>query len=129
MKISIDDLDEVVNHYTMAALWSSVDDDQTPLDDDRYENRLAIETQAQFRDDCEKFIRLVEHLNLAPYDRAMSCSLSAGVGHDLWLTRNGHGAGFWDRSDHPVVDTLTGYAHSMGEFSLYVGDDGLIYGN
>ena len=21
------------------------------------------------------------------------------VGHDLWLTRNGHGAGFWDRSD------------------------------
>ena len=21
----------------------------------------------------------------------------AQIGHDLWLTRNGHGAGFWDR--------------------------------
>jgi hypothetical protein len=29
-------------------------------------------------------------LDLSQYDPAQ-------VGHDLWLTRNGHGVGFWDR--------------------------------
>lgn len=38
------------------------------------------------------------------------------IGHDLWLTRNGHGAGFWDRKeiygDH--ADLFTGMARAMG---------------
>ena len=28
------------------------------------------------------------------------------LGHDLWLTRNGHGAGFWDRNDETYPETL-----------------------
>ena len=42
---------------------------------------------------------------------------SAGhIGHDLWLTRNGHGAGFWD-GDYPddIEDTLTKGAEALGE--------------
>jgi len=38
------------------------------------------------------------------------------LGHDLWLTRNGHGAGFWDRkeiyNDH--ADLFTGMARAQG---------------
>jgi hypothetical protein len=49
------------------------------------------------------------------------------VGHDLWLTRNGHGAGFWDRGLGDVGDKLTAIAKRMGSKSLYVGDDGKIY--
>ena len=50
-------------------------------------------------------------------------------GHDFWLTRNRHGAGFWDRGLEFVGINLTDAAHAWGEFNLYVGDDGLIYGS
>lgn len=53
--------------------------------------------------------------------------LDAGqVGHDFWLTRNGHGAGFWDRGLGAVGQRLTALAESFGECDLYVGDDGLV---
>jgi len=45
------------------------------------------------------------------------------LGHDLWLTRNHHGAGFWDRGLGKLGDDLTLLAHSLGESELYVGDD------
>ena len=44
------------------------------------------------------------------------------VAHDLWLTRNHHGAGFWDRPEvyggKDNAEKLTDSAHSFGE--LYV---------
>ena len=49
------------------------------------------------------------------------------IGHDLWLTRNGHGAGFWDRGLGEVGDKLTEIAKSMGSKDLYKGDDGKIH--
>ena len=39
------------------------------------------------------------------------------VGHDLWLTRNGHGAGFWDRIElysRAHADLFTGMARAQG---------------
>ncbi len=45
------------------------------------------------------------------------------AGHDLWLTRNGHGAGFWDRADDvygetddgaPLKTIFTALAKAMG---------------
>lgn len=37
------------------------------------------------------------------------------IGHDFWLTRNRHGAGFWDRGLGALGERLTHIAHSMGE--------------
>jgi hypothetical protein len=47
------------------------------------------------------------------------------VGHDLWLTRNRHGVGFWDRDDkvYGTVerrDALDRLAVRMGEVNLWV---------
>ena len=36
------------------------------------------------------------------------------VGHDFWLTRNGHGAGFWDRGLGEIGDRLTKAAEVYG---------------
>ena len=50
--------------------------------------------------------------------------------YDLWLTRNGHGAGFWDRPElygQDVADKLTRIAEEMGPQDIYPGDDGLLY--
>lgn len=47
------------------------------------------------------------------------------VGHDFWLTSQGHGAGFWDRGLEEVGDTLTdsldGYTDIIG---LYLNEEG-----
>jgi hypothetical protein len=50
------------------------------------------------------------------------------AGHDFWLTRNGHGAGFWDGDwPEPAATELTDAAHAAGEISAYLGDDGFIH--
>jgi hypothetical protein len=47
----------------------------------------------------------------------------ACAGHDFYLTRNGHGAGFWDRGLGELGDRLTKAAGAYGETFEYVGDD------
>jgi len=57
---------------------------------------------------------------LAFYNR-IQCYLSddhiTQAGHDFWLTRNGHGTGFWDRPEiyGDYSDKFTEISHSFGE--------------
>lgn len=48
------------------------------------------------------------------------------AGHDFWLTRNRHGAGFWDRGLGDVGKALTEAAHAFGATDLYITDDGQV---
>ena len=50
------------------------------------------------------------------------------VGHDLWLTRNGHGAGFWDRElggydGYDIGDSLSSACKIMGTKHAYYDGD------
>lgn len=49
------------------------------------------------------------------------------VGHDFCLTRNGHGAGFWDRGLGELGDRLTRASKPYGTQDGYIGDNGLLY--
>lgn len=80
---------------------------------------LAPEALASMREDCEAFAES-EADDLADLSAAQA-------GHDFWLTRNRHGAGFWDRGLGDRGDRLTKAAHVYGESDLYVGDDGKVY--
>lgn len=107
--------------YIRAALWSSIDDNGDPLEDNHSASDLAPATLAEMEADCEAF----QTANAALLDRAGDAEQN---GHDFWLTRCRHGAGFWDRGyPDEVGDALTEAAHSFGECNLYAGDDGLIY--
>jgi hypothetical protein len=113
-------LDTMLNSYIETALWSSTDDDGEALDGVYSRDDLADETVNQMRSDCEDFLQsngtTIEGLD------------ASRVGHDFWLTRNRHGAGFWDGDyAEPVGKALTDASHVYGEVNLYVGDDGLIY--
>ena len=47
-----------------------------------------------------------------------NCHQDEQAGHDFWLTRNGHGAGFWDRPElygNPETRALTAAAEEYGE--------------
>ena len=112
---------EYLDGYQACALWSSCDDNGEPLD--RSGMLLASETLDAFLADCGAFLGEIDELGLPWRDEIEWEAL----GHDLWLTRNGHGAGFWDRDLGELGDALTEAAKRQGSRDLYIGDDGLIY--
>lgn len=124
-----DSLDQFTRAYIEAALWSSMDDDGAPLDDGRDESDIAQDTLEKMKQDCEKF--QAENASLLVDENLVhthSCGLTAQAGHDFWLTRCGHGAGFWDGDwEKDAGQKLTEACKAFGNVDLYIGDDGKIY--
>lgn len=123
-------LDTFTRAYIECALWSSSDDDDTPLDESYDIDDLAPATLADIAEDCRQFQADNAELLAQAYDlysHNPEWLHDEQAGHDFWLTRNGHGAGFWDRGLGDVGTRLTDAAHAWGSSDLYVGDDGLIY--
>lgn len=125
-------LSPMVRGYLEAALWASTDDDGEPLDDGRDLDDFAPAAIARAIADCAAFLDIAHPLDLRDYraDRAhdpADGTVDDYMGHDLWLTRNGHGAGFWDRGLGFVGERLTECARVMGSCDCYVGDDGQVY--
>ena len=117
-------MQSIIDDYIECALWSITDDNGEPLD--LYKDELADETLAKMQADCDKFYS--ENKDACDFWESEGNS----IGHDLWLTRNHHGAGFWDRGTKgSIIDIIGEYltkkAHAMGECNLYIGDDGKIY--
>jgi hypothetical protein len=81
----------------------------------------------QIKVDCAEFQRLAGGLIPGGCNRSNEYSELEQAGHDFWLTRNLHGAGFWDGDWPEVGDKLTAISEQFGELWAYLGDDGLIY--
>ena len=57
-----------------------------------------------------------------------SRAIAAWHGHDFWLSRNGHGVGFWDLTElGEVGNALSRACTKFQNINLYVGDDGKVY--
>jgi len=80
------------------------------------------EAMEQMEQDAEDFFAKAEDL-LAQ----TGVEDSRQHGYDFWLTRNGHGVGFWDRGYGEVGDKLTALADKYGSSDMYKGDDGKAY--
>lgn len=119
--------------YVRTMLWSSTDEsDDTggnPLDDNYSADDLSDEALDRVNAECRAFLYRVACY--IPNDPAVKFGpdfdLWGRAGHDFWLTRCGHGAGFWD-GDWPVYgDLLTKASQTFGNLDPYVGDDRKIY--
>ncbi len=119
------DLARFLDAYVACALWSSTDESAEPLDDTYGPESIAPETLAQMSEDCLDFLKM-NAADVDAYAKARKCDASMAA-HDFWLTRCGHGAGFWDRGLDALGDRLTVAAKVYGAVDLYVGDDGRIY--
>lgn len=104
------DLDEFTQAYIECALWSSTDDNDKAFGAGDGPNEREDMSHGLTWEDLDD--------NRGYLERAGDASQN---GHDFWLTRNGHGAGFWDRGYDPDVDKhLTQAAHAFGEVYLYL---------
>lgn len=124
LTVELRDLDAFTTAYAGTALWSSTDDDGAPLEANFTLADLAQDTLRTFCEDCDGFRRDVDQ-NFGEY--ILTTYGQDNVAHNFWLTRNGHGAGFWDGGFGEHGDALTKAAKAYGDCDLYVGDDGCIY--
>lgn len=129
-------MDNFTKAYIEAALWSSTaySSPEEKRDDPNHEgkfdasfeslgyDKLTKRLELQVVRDCEAFQRDNATLLERWYTE---CGESVErAGHDFWLTRNRHSAGFWDRwnsgtPEGKIGQALTEAAHAYGEVNLY----------
>lgn len=127
-KIDTTELESFVKAYIEAMFFTDIDNHIDSRDKEGFEEKgiedIAPVTYEKIIQDCKAFFtahyELIEdHLEQA--------------GHDFWLTRNGHGVGFWDRPEiygEEGAETLSdacGLRTKFPAINAYISDDGKIY--
>lgn len=111
-------IEQFVNSYLETASWVECDSNEC-TDFTKQGKEIAGA-------DCSTFISLV--IQRFGIDKAMQLLCIEGndltylAPHDLYLTRNGHGAGFWDKEEIYGIEeseALTEIATSMGESTAH----------
>ena len=110
----IDDYTErFFNEYINAMLFYTTDDNDTSLDVNYSINDIDDDSLNRLKNGCVDFVK--ENWNILMNEDARQ------AGHDFWLTRNGHGTGFWDGDyDDKVGDILTESCKLYGEINPYI---------
>ena len=125
-------LEQMLRGYVTCALWSSTDSDSdTVLDENYGPDDIHPDCLVQMREDCMAFLSDNES-DIAQYAQLRAIDPSQGnigdyIGHDFWLSRNRHGAGFFDHGIDPIFHRLQAAAKIYGSIDLYAGDDEMIH--
>ena len=109
-----------VDSYLETAVWAGHDEEGRALDRDYDATYFSDEAVLQAVQDSNDFIQA----NRADLE---SVGSEAMHGHDFFLTRNGHGTGFWDRGYGEAGERLSAAARVYGTADVYVGDDGRLH--
>lgn len=108
------DLERFFNGYKEAAFWTEEEPHNLISDND-----FSSDAISKMMDDCKQFFSN-NFTDLKKINEDFSQH-----GHDFWLTRNGHGAGFWDRGyNKAIADRLTANSEKFGVAYLFNSDDG-----
>lgn len=109
--------DDPIDQYLETAIWSSTGDKGEELDSQYGINDFSEEALSQAEDDWARF--------KTEADKYLDGLDLSDVAHDFWLTRNGHGAGFWDGDyEKEIGKKLTQISKKYGPLHVVVGDDG-----
>jgi len=103
---------DALRQYISTALWSSADLDGEPIETNYTADDIEPISLARMESDLGKILFIVHKL-LPDID-------DTDVAHDFWLSRNGHGSGFFDgfKQYGRYCDVLQEIAHLFGEQSL-----------
>lgn len=110
-------LDEFTEAAIEAHMLADHDEDWTDA------NQWSADLVARVEADCHSFwARCWFYVNATDMSPTQA-------GRDFALTRNGHGAGFWDGgwAHTPYAEMLDILSKCYGPIGFYLGDDGRIY--
>lgn len=120
------DLDNFLSGYATAILWANA------YKEDPETGEMVLDEDATYAyqgpgkwwesidldlDDAVDFFNWNHDAMIATGNQDFSAH-----GHDFALTRNGHGAGFWDRGYGEAGEALTANAKPYGEHSVLTND-------
>lgn len=119
--------DEFRRHYIVAMLWANVHDEEGSgtAGDDLSVDDLTVNATLEVNRDVSAFLAspvlTAKPGAMSVYETLVEHGIGPEqAGHDFALTRNHHGAGFWDRGYGEVGDLLTTASHLFGESSWWV---------
>lgn len=131
-------IDQILDGYLEAALFTGTDESDdsggAPLDKNYSISDFNAADVRKVRGKIAAWVRKNKSA-IAGYVKHRKHNRNEGtvyhyLGHDLWLTANGHGTGFWDRDyggHDEIGERLTKAAKAFGEKWTTVGDNGEIY--
>jgi hypothetical protein len=103
--------------------------DGEPLDDYFDVQDFTDKAVTEAEEDCDDFFDHLECAGLLEIARHFADD--DRIAHDFWLTRNGHGAGFWDGdyddAEYRAGRTLTGICEAWGTCDVMLTIGGLLY--
>lgn len=124
------------NHFTLgyaaamlwANAWVETETEIVSIADWDGTATISEDSLEQMRSECHDFLSMwldgpntsVLALLYRVCDDTSTAYSWSDAGHDFALTRNGHGAGYWDRGLGTIGDLLTEAAKTYGESSLNV---------
>ena len=154
ISVTQDEIKEILKGYLEAAIWTeeerlnseySSDYDEVFNDDDDDDNDdeldklvkisanmnnkgidkfskedIEVDSLIKTYTDIKEFLSMVgKNVDIAIEENGLQ-----QLGHDIWLTRNRHGAGFFDRGyDDDVEKLFINASHKLGEVDLYINND------
>jgi hypothetical protein len=118
---------DFVDAYIDCALWSSSDDSGEPLDQNYSPDDIHPDSLRDIEAVCRDFYDAWSEVWQGAH-RPTQWNDDQIAGYDFWLTRNRHGAGFWDGDWSTVGYDLTTACKPYGGAYIYVGDDGMLHG-
>jgi hypothetical protein len=121
---------KMIPHYLVAAAWSTSGTSPEGGELGSLEDyEFSEDAKALALIDCTYFVRVafpwLEPACNDSEDEPIPIIAPEMAGHDLWLTRCGHGVGFWDRG-YTYGDVLTRICEKMGNIDPYINDSGAI---
>jgi len=121
-----DDIEQVMSSYVETALWASCDEHDVPMDENYDAGDIMPASLDEARGEVADFLAA----NRDTIERVRAQHPNYGlsqVGHDFFLTRNRHGAGFWDHGLGEDGDTLSDAAKVYGSSNLEEYGEGRLY--
>lgn len=148
--MSQSDINEILKGYIECALWTEEENlkDEATSDIEDYDDMDDVEKIIQLKGKLDKktFTAFVsEDIDLdskiEAYNDIKTFIKTAGdnavqeainenglfkLGMDIWFTRNGHGAGFFDHN-YENEDILINAGKNLKPIDIYIGDDGKLH--
>lgn len=113
------DVAQMRDAYLRAALFTASGEDGEPLNREFDVTDFDDTSRTEAYAVCASFVE--QHAALL--EEGESGVDPDQAGHDLWMTRNGHGAGFWEEEWGKAGERLSTAAARLGEAHVFLSEN------